>query len=312
MDRQLKLGVNITSDIAIVAILNKLGLSMEDIKLLEKELITTAKNDLCVPVVGDFFDFIDSYVEVFDEYLGYDKQEELSNELFNKVVIYKRRWNTLGYIELYLKLAESNELLNDNIMSDIQLNGECETSSADELDKGNSLFDIQFDGEWKPSKRFNDIFELVDDNGNVVDVATPDITKYRFIIGKENWGKAKSAYCMFNKCKQLVAITLPSDWGEIRSTIKMFSWCKKLESITMPKSWGNVEDVYQMFDMCIKLEKIILPKDWGNITDTKYMFYNCCKLSSITLPDNWGKVTYAKCMFYGCDKLENKPNTPRN
>lgn len=129
----------------------------------------------------------------------------------------------------------------------------CDALTSISLKNNNPLLDIKFNEIWTPTSKFNEVFELVDDNGNVVNDATPEIKKYRFKIGMENWGKVTNAAYMFENCKALQNITLPDNWGEVKITQKIFYWCKALKDITLPDSWGKISSAASMFWGCEKL-----------------------------------------------------------
>ncbi len=188
-------------------------------------------------------------------------------------------------------------------------------------------YSISFGEQQEMSTIFDEVFELVDENGDVVAQGAWGINTYRFKEGKENWEGVTdasdmfrnctnmytielpddwqgvtNAASMFYNCKLLHTINLPDDWGKITSLYMMFGSCSFLENITLPTSWGEVNNIAYMFRYCSTLNSINLPSDWGNVTSTAYMFTGS-ELPSIDLPDNWGSITNTSNMFYGCDLL---------
>ena len=164
------------------------------------------------------------------------------------------------------------------------------------------LYSINFNRNWTPSPVFNEVFELVDENGTVVTTASSKIKKFRFKLGKEGYKGVTSARDLFFKCTSLVSIELP-DWGECTSCFTMFNECTSLTSVTLPDTWGEITNVDYMFNVCQSLTSINLPNNWGKITSTYWMF-RLCGFSNITIPDNWGSITNIKEMFLACHNLK--------
>ncbi len=162
---------------------------------------------------------------------------------------------------------------------------------------------IAFKDDWTPSDIFNEVFELLDDDGNVVSTATSEITKYRFKEGKENWNGVSSAELMFYGCSNLTYIELPSSWGSVTSTYRMFRNCYGLTAIKLPSSWGEITNSENMFYYCLQLTSIELPSSWSNINAVSYMFYYCYRLQSVTIPASWDNITTADGMFNYCNAL---------
>lgn len=89
-----------------------------------------------------------------------------------------------------------------------------------------------------------------------------------------------TAYSLFNGCKALKSVTLPSTIKEIGYSA--FAWCESLESIEIPQ--GVITIGNRAFAWCTKLENIIIPDSVTAIEAAA--FTGCGKFINVYIPDS--------------------------
>ena len=140
-------------------------------------------------------------------------------------------------------------------------------------------------------------------------------------------------YCsdIFNSCRRLHSVELPSNWGVGSNLTRMFYNCYSLTDITFPE-WpvgGGVSSLFYIFSGSgIKnltslpnpwpegitvadkafggtyISNFTLPDAWPNsLTGASSLFSECLSLSKMVLPASWNNVNNVNNMFRSCYSL---------
>ena len=114
---------------------------------------------------------------------------------------------------------------------------------------------------------------------------------------------------MFNDCRNLKTIIMPSDWI-VENCDSMFNGCASLESVDFIESWdtSKVTNMHATFGGCNNLISLDLSKwDVSNVDNMSWMFNWCVNLVNLTGIDRWNveKVKNMWSMFTNCKKLPN-------
>ena len=114
---------------------------------------------------------------------------------------------------------------------------------------------------------------------------------------------------MFNGCRNLKTIIMPSDWI-VENCDSMFNGCASLESVDFLKNWdtSNCTSTQNTFAYCSSLTSLDLSK-WNlqNMENFNGMFYGCTNLVSVKMSKDTPKVRYTISMFHSCNALVEAP-----
>lgn len=123
-----------------------------------------------------------------------------------------------------------------------------------------------------------------------------------------NTSKVTIMKSMFNNCRKLASLKLPSSFktSAVTDMSSMFYNCKALTSLDLSGfDTSNVTNMSHMFDLCSSLDSLdISTFKTDNVKSMSGMFRYCEKLSKLDISNfDTGNVTTMDAMFDGCSGL---------